>query len=287
MNWEDERYARLYVRDTVTWKMWDWRARFVLMSMLRKADRSGVIDVGGEGCDGLAAVLEMPVDIVRDGVPQLEARGTLRCTATAFVLVNFMHAQECRQSDVVRQQLSRERRRTDAMTDVDTRNHSGDKTNGIRPSGDEVSPDPPSPVRNVTDRHSFLAVPSLAVPSVPERRRRAPRVKAAGAAPPRLLSSMDKGWCPRTGEAPAGLDFNRELQRFRDHYISEGKRKADWNAAWRNWLRRAEEYAVRDAPRGNGNSKHPAVGRVEPSQPHEYNDNPFGDRMPWEDDDAR
>lgn len=115
MNYEDERYARLYTRDTVTWKRWDWRARLVFMLMLRKVDRSGVLDVGDDGVDGLAVALEIPTDICEAGVAQLEERGTLRRAPAAFVLPNFMHAQECRQSDKVRQQTSRERRRLDTL----------------------------------------------------------------------------------------------------------------------------------------------------------------------------
>lgn len=48
-----------------------------------------------------------------------------------------------------------------------------------------------------------------------------------------------------------------ELEKFRDHWKQQpGSRgvKLDWNAAWRNWARRAAEY------RGKGNGKNPQGG---------------------------
>lgn len=279
MNYEDERYARLYVRDTVTWKRWDWRARFVFMSMLRKADRAGVIDVGGEAEDGLAVILEMPVDIVRDGMHQLEASGTVRRAPTSFVMPNFMHAQECKQSDTLRQQISRERRRSSAID----ASYDSAVTDGHRPSEDVT--DSHSMSQTVTDGHSFRAVPSRAVPSQTERKRRASRGDAVASTPRRLIA-MSASWRPRTGECPDGISFDRELKRFRDHYISEGKRKADWEASWRNWLRRAEEFAKRDNGTLNQRSNGRA-GRFEPTDDLDYSSpfatSPATRRLPWED----
>jgi uncharacterized protein YdaU (DUF1376 family) len=34
-----------------------------------------------------------------------------------------------------------------------------------------------------------------------------------------------------------------EVQKFRDHFTANGKPMKDWDAAFRNWLRRAQEYA--------------------------------------------
>jgi Meiotically up-regulated gene 113 len=111
MDWPNERYVRVYTRDTVTWKLLDWRGRTVLMLMLRKVDRSGVVDVGEDGAAGLAAVLELPIDVVEAGLAQLMKRRTIEHTGTAFVMPNFLEAQEAPQSDAQRKRASRERRR--------------------------------------------------------------------------------------------------------------------------------------------------------------------------------
>ena len=38
------------------------------------------------------------------------------------------------------------------------------------------------------------------------------------------------------------VSLHDELQKFRDHFKANGKPMADWNAAFRNWLRRASEF---------------------------------------------
>jgi hypothetical protein len=38
--------------------------------------------------------------------------------------------------------------------------------------------------------------------------------------------------CPR-------LDLEYHTAEFTDHWLSTGKQKADWDATWRNWMRRA------------------------------------------------
>ena len=49
------------------------------------------------------------------------------------------------------------------------------------------------------------------------------------------------------------LDVERELEKFRDHFIATGKTYKNWTAAYRNWLRRAAEYAAQ-RPIGHQNS---------------------------------
>ena len=115
MNWDDEMFVKLYTRDTTTWKMFGWQARCVLLLMLRKVDRSGVLEVGDAGVDGLAAHLELPPEVVRSGVPQLKKHGTIRQSPTAFVLPNFVIAQSARQTNRIRQLMTRERRRDEHL----------------------------------------------------------------------------------------------------------------------------------------------------------------------------
>ncbi len=119
MDWSNERYVRVYTRDTVTWKLMDWRGRTVLSLLIRKVDRAGVLDVGHDGVLGLAAVLELPLDIVEAGIAQLTgSRGglpTVIDTGSAYVMPNFIDAQEAPQSDPQRKRESRSRRRDVAI----------------------------------------------------------------------------------------------------------------------------------------------------------------------------
>ena len=43
--------------------------------------------------------------------------------------------------------------------------------------------------------------------------------------------------------AMPGVDFRLEHAKFRDHYKSSGKAMKDWDATWRNWMRRVKEFA--------------------------------------------
>lgn len=56
-----------------------------------------------------------------------------------------------------------------------------------------------------------------------------------------------------------------ELAKFRDYWIAQpGQKgvKADWNATWRNWIRRASEYEQSRRDRSQGAAKPSAVERV-------------------------
>lgn len=52
----------------------------------------------------------------------------------------------------------------------------------------------------------------------------------------------------------ASGDVWMETDKFRDYHLSKGSLFKDWNAAWRNWMRKAVEYGAqrRTVPAGNG-----------------------------------
>ena len=115
MDWANERYVRLFVRDTTTWKLLPWQSRALLPLILRKLDRSGVIDVGDDGEEGLAAVVEVPVEFLKEGLPDLLKRDVFRMAGGKFVMPKFLEAQETKQSDAQRKRESRENQRLTAM----------------------------------------------------------------------------------------------------------------------------------------------------------------------------
>ena len=59
---------------------------------------------------------------------------------------------------------------------------------------------------------------------------------------------MPTDWLPRAQEcaqaAAIGANADREAASFRDHHAAKGSRFVDWDAAFRNWLRNAERFAV-------------------------------------------
>lgn len=156
MNFSDERYVRLYTRDTITWKAIGWEGRCLLPLLLRKVDRAGVLDMDDQDIEGLAALVDIPADIAERGLAALLKRGVLTARGGALVISKFMDAQECKQSDAQRQRDSRERRRA-----------------GIHPVDSVTNRDQMS--QPVTDGHSAsrlvtlcCAVPSRAEPNQEE-----------------------------------------------------------------------------------------------------------------------
>lgn len=132
MDWSNERYIRLYTRDSTTWKLLDWRGRMVLAFMMRKATRAGVIDVDGHGAVGLAALIEVPIDIVEAGIEQLTNPkiGVVHATRTAYVIPNFLEAQEAVQTGAHRSREYRARQRDEAMAGITKRDGSVTKRDG-------------------------------------------------------------------------------------------------------------------------------------------------------------
>lgn len=110
--WEDERYVRLYTRDTVGWKMLPWQGKALLSLLFRKVDRAGLLDVGEHGVEGLAALVELPFEIVEVGVAALLKSRTIKWTGDrgqVLFIPNFLPAQEAHSSDAQRKRDQRER----------------------------------------------------------------------------------------------------------------------------------------------------------------------------------
>ena len=113
MRWEDERYVRIYTRDTPDWMAMEWQGRAVFYELSRKVDRSGFVPLGKSGTRGLAGLLRMPVDVVEVGVSELLKDGCVEQVDGGLLIGNFIEAQEARQSDAARKRAQRERDRNE------------------------------------------------------------------------------------------------------------------------------------------------------------------------------
>lgn len=110
MDWSNERYVRVYTRDTDDWVALSWQARSTLVMMLRAVDRAGILQTK-RGPRGVAGLLRMPVEVVEAAISELVADGCIRECDAGYVLPNFVEAQEAVQTDAQRQRESRARRR--------------------------------------------------------------------------------------------------------------------------------------------------------------------------------
>lgn len=171
LDYANERYVRIYVRDTVTVKLLSWHARALLWELLRKADRAGVIDVGQDGNAGIAALVSAPTEVVDQAMPELLARGVIRGGDGCFVFPNFIAAQETPQSDKLRKQKSRELKRDTALNGVTVRDvESQNVTKGHAESHDVTlslaEPNQPSPKERELRDSAALALAHSAVEEI-------------------------------------------------------------------------------------------------------------------------
>ena len=178
MDFANERYVRVYTRDTATWKLLPWQGRALLPLILRKLDRAGVADLGEAEtpAEAVAALVDLPEEVCAVGLPALLKRGVLVLQGGRLWAPKFVEAQECASTPAQRQRESRGRARELGALE------------GHAPPIPpllEAAPQPPVTIRDevvtkrddlsraVTDGHATsqvvtpcLAVPSLAVPSL-------------------------------------------------------------------------------------------------------------------------
>jgi len=119
MDFTNERYVCLYVRDTTTWKRLPWPSRMILPNILRKLDRSGLMELEGMTAAACVALhLEVPLEFVAEALPPLfrpmdpndASTAILTLTPTAIFWPRFRDGQDSTKSDKQRQRESRENR---------------------------------------------------------------------------------------------------------------------------------------------------------------------------------
>lgn len=115
MRWEDERWVKVYTRDTGEWLALGWEAQALFLFALRKADRAGILKTGKMRTRGLAGMTGMPLDVVERAIPLLLDDGCMRDMDGGYIIPNFIAAQEARTSANQRKRDERERDRDRAI----------------------------------------------------------------------------------------------------------------------------------------------------------------------------
>lgn len=155
MRWEDERFVKVYTRETVTTMRLEWQGRAVLAELFKKVDRAGLLEIGDEDpVEALAGMLRMPEEVVSVGWEKLisgkDPVVTIRDgSSRAIFIPNFMPAQEANQSDVARKQKSREvARARHLVTHCDNVSRNGTeshtRSHAVTPRLDETRVDVPN-----------------------------------------------------------------------------------------------------------------------------------------------
>lgn len=161
MNWSDERYVRLYTRDTADWLALSFDAQSLFALLIRKVDRAGVLELGKHGKRAVAIAIGHVAlwDRLAPALAELEADGCVAVNGDKLVIRNFIEAQEARQSDRMRQAESRARRR-DQASDVTNRDgqsqivtESHTRSHDVTPS--HTTSQPVTPSRTVPSLDPF------------------------------------------------------------------------------------------------------------------------------------
>lgn len=126
MNWSDEKYVKVYTRDTLTWLSLSWEARAVLALLFRKVDGAGLMETGSlDRAQAVALQLVVPADVTRRALDELIAIGTVSEVAGGILIPNFVEAQESTKTEArkkkdQRQRVADQRRLAQRVDSVET-----------------------------------------------------------------------------------------------------------------------------------------------------------------------
>lgn len=170
MRWEDERYVRIYTRDTIDWLGLSFIAQGLFCLILRKMDRAGLMKLGKHGKKGVSIIIGFPGDWPRlePALEELLEDGSVEIRGEYLVVPNFIEAQEAVQSDAQRKRESRARHRDQvAAKDVLGADNLSEYVTDGHETGQKVTSGHAAS-RAVTNGHPLpsLAVPSRAEPSL-------------------------------------------------------------------------------------------------------------------------
>lgn len=209
MHWEDEPYVRVYLRDTVTWRKLDWQARSLLLLLLRKVDRAGCMEVGSDHAEGVALLVEMPLEVAAPALDRLLDVGSVTVRNGTLVMPNFVEAQAAKRTDKARQAEARAKRRDIAKSRI----HSDGLSRGVT-----GQPEPSQPV-----------TPSLALPSSKKETATDPCGAKSVSLPPHLVpnpetpkpepfdfESLWRSWRNKKKKARAREVFKRRVKSVAD-----------------------------------------------------------------------
>jgi hypothetical protein len=266
IDWANEPYVRLYKRETDDDLLLSWEARAVWHEMLKKFDRSGLLETR-RGVRGLAALIRIPAEVVERVLAELLEDGRVRSVPNlGFAAKNYIAANDTPRSDKARQEASRLRRSVDALTSqkqcYPPDNPSHDVTRGHAVSLD-VTSGHSDQIRSDTDQTQIS-------PDHPRARVRASDAPPAPARKRRESRGIPDDWQPREQERiearSLGLDCDIEAKEFKSYWQGDGRPKKDWDKTFLNRL-----YQQAKHKRG-GKQQNGRVGRVEPHDPEAYRD---------------
>lgn len=203
MDWSNERYVRIYVRDTKTWKLLGWEGQAVLCLLARRFDRSGLLDDVRDAEDvALMIGGGFPVEIAEVGLCKILDKGVMEIVKDGLFWPKFMSAQEASKTNAQRQREFRERRRAEAKLESVSQNVTDAKQNVTKSNAGVTAHNELSQPVTPTS-----AVPSCAVSSTVVDDSRPPRDKVSSQEkllPPLRSSDLTSGTKTRSKSSKSG-----------------------------------------------------------------------------------
>lgn len=110
MDFANEPFVRLYVRDTSTWNQLGFAGQTTLMHLLRRANLAGTIYLMGEPWQAAVSLCGVPEAIAKAGCAKLLEHGCVVLEGTRLTFPRYVEAQTAAASAALRQQESRARK---------------------------------------------------------------------------------------------------------------------------------------------------------------------------------
>jgi hypothetical protein len=119
MDWSNEEYVRVYTRNTTTWRLLGWDGQCVLMQLLRRMDRAGVLDIEDlEPWEAVVLHCGAPEQQAVAGIAECLRRKCIVHSGRQLMAPRFIEAQTASKSDKLRAKESRDRRHASASQNV-------------------------------------------------------------------------------------------------------------------------------------------------------------------------
>jgi len=116
VNWAEEKFVKVFTRDTPTWRSWPWQARALAPLLMRVLEHDGSLSVGRlDLTRAVALTVCLPEDVVAPGLAGMLEDGTLELRADRLWWPKFEEAQESRKSDALNSRNYRARQRRDSF----------------------------------------------------------------------------------------------------------------------------------------------------------------------------
>jgi hypothetical protein len=120
MDFASERYVRVYTRDTLTWKRLGWEGQATFVLLLRKVDRTGVLEIeDAEPGEAVSLLTGVPLDVAERSVELMLKAGVIERVGSSLVVPRFIEAQEAAMTTATRQQEYRLKRRDQIRSGLD------------------------------------------------------------------------------------------------------------------------------------------------------------------------